>query len=86
MPDVATYFGSDVIPVLENQTGNYDKLMETSTIDFIGPLVLIVGIIVIIYGLLMLLPRAAARAGAGQGRQTLTGGGVVMRKGVACSR
>ena len=55
VPDVRTYFGSDVIPVLETQTGNYHKLMETSTIDFIGPLVLIVGIIVIIYGLLMLL-------------------------------
>jgi hypothetical protein len=41
--------------VLETQTGNYHKLVETSTINFIGPLVLIVGIIVIIYGLLMLL-------------------------------
>ncbi len=55
VPDVRTYFGSDVIPVLETQTGNYHKLVRTSTIDFIGPLVLIVGIIVIIYGLLMLL-------------------------------
>ena len=40
--------------MLETQTGNYEKLMQTSTIDFIGPLVLIVGIIVIVYGLLML--------------------------------
>ena len=55
VPDVRTYFGSDVIPVLETQTGNYQKLVSTSTIDFIGPLVLVVGIIVIIYGLLMLL-------------------------------
>ena len=55
VPDVRTYFGSDVIPVLETQSGNYHKLVATSTIDFIGPLVLIVGIIVIIYGLLMLL-------------------------------
>jgi hypothetical protein len=54
VPDVRTYFGSDVIPVLETQTGNYHKLVKTSTINFIGPLVLIVGIIVIIYGLLML--------------------------------
>ena len=55
VPDVRTYFGSDVIPVLENQRGNYEHLMESSSIFFIGPLVLIVGIIVIIYGLLMLL-------------------------------
>ena len=55
VPDVRTYFGSDVIPVLETQTGNYEKLVSISTINFIGPLVLIVGIIVIIYGLLMLL-------------------------------
>jgi hypothetical protein len=55
VPDVRTYFGSDVIPVLETQRGNYENLVSTSTIDFIGPLVLSVGIIVIIYGLLMLL-------------------------------
>jgi hypothetical protein len=54
VPDVRTYFGTDVIPVLETQTGNYHKLVRTSTINFIGLLVLIVGIIVIIYGLLML--------------------------------
>ncbi len=55
VPDVRTYFGSDVIPVLETQRSNYENLVSTSTIDFIGPLVLSVGIIVIIYGLLMLL-------------------------------
>jgi hypothetical protein len=55
MPDVSTYFSLDVIPVLETQRGNYDKLVSTSTIDFIGWMVLIIGIIVIIYGLLMLL-------------------------------
>jgi hypothetical protein len=53
VPDVRTYFGSDVIPVLETQRGNYEKLVSTSRIDFIGPLVLAVGIIVILYGLLM---------------------------------
>jgi hypothetical protein len=55
MPDVRTYFSSDLIPVLETQRGNYENLVSTSTIDFIGPLVLAVGIIVIVYGLLMLL-------------------------------
>jgi hypothetical protein len=39
--------------VLEKQRGNYDYLTSTSKIDFIGPLVLIIGIIVILYGLLM---------------------------------
>ena len=55
VPDVRTYFSSDVIPVLETQRGNYENLVSTSNIDFIGPLVLSVGIIVILYGLLMLL-------------------------------
>ena len=53
VPDVRTYFASDVIPVLETQRENYENLVSTSNIDFIGPLVLIVGIIVVIYGLLM---------------------------------
>jgi hypothetical protein len=54
MPDVSTYFSLDVIPVLESQRGHYDKLVSTSTINFIGWLVLAIGIIVIVYGLLML--------------------------------
>jgi hypothetical protein len=55
VPDVRTYFSSDVIPVLETEHDNYVSLMKTSNIAFIGPLVLIVGIIVILYGLLMLV-------------------------------
>jgi hypothetical protein len=53
VPQVRTYFSSDVIPVLEKQRRNYDYLTSTSKIDFIGPLVLVIGIIVILYGLLM---------------------------------
>jgi hypothetical protein len=68
VPDVRTYFGSDVIPVLETQRGNYENLVSTSTINFIGPLVLIVGMIVIIYGLLMLL--LARRLEPGTSRAT----------------
>ena len=64
VPDVRTYFSSDVIPVLETQTGNYKKLVSISNIDFIGPLVLIVGIIVIIYGVLMLLLALRLEPGA----------------------
>jgi hypothetical protein len=55
VPDVRTYFSSDVIPVLETQRTNYTNLVATSKIDFLGPLVLIIGIIVILYGLLMVL-------------------------------
>lgn len=55
VPDVHAYFSADAIPVLESQRANYDNLVATSNIDFIGPLVLAVGLIVILYGLLMLL-------------------------------
>ena len=55
VPDVRTYFSSDLIPVLETRQGNYRSLVSISKIDFIGYLVLLIGIIVIIYGVLMLL-------------------------------
>jgi hypothetical protein len=55
MPQVRDYFSQDVIPVLETQRRNYDHLTTTSDINFIGPLVLIVGLIVIAFGLLMVL-------------------------------
>ncbi len=54
VPDVRTSFSDDVIPVLETQRANYDTLVATSRIDFVGPLVLTVSIVVIMYGLLML--------------------------------
>jgi hypothetical protein len=72
VPDVRTYFSSDVIPVLETQRGNYDKLVSTSRIDFIGPLVLIVGIVVILYGLLMLLFARGLDARAGERKSALS--------------
>ncbi len=55
VPEVRTYLGSDVVPVLEKQRGNYQSLVGTSNIDFIGPLVLIIGFVVIAFGLLMVL-------------------------------
>jgi len=70
VPDVRTYFGSDVIPVLESQHDNYEHLVSSSSIFFIGPLVLIVGIVVVIYGLLMLLLARRLEPGtSGAGRQ-----------------
>ena len=68
VPDVRTYFSSDVIPVLETQRGNYENLVSISTIDFIGPLVLIVGIIVIVYGVLMLVLARRLPPGPGKAR------------------
>ncbi len=53
--DVRAYFSNDVIPVLESQRANFANLDSTSNVDFIGPLVLIIGIVVIVYGLLMVL-------------------------------
>jgi hypothetical protein len=72
VPDVRTYFSSQLIPVLETQHGNYEHLVSTSKINFIGPLVLIIGIVVIIYGLLMLFlasrrePDPSARLATGE--------------------
>ena len=54
--------------MLETQRGNYDKLVSISTIDFIGPLVLIVGLIVILYGVLMLV--LARRLSPGRSRRS----------------
>lgn len=62
VPEVRNYFSDDVIPVLESERTNYENLIKTSKIDFIGPLVLIVGLIVIVYGLLMVWLAWAAGA------------------------
>jgi hypothetical protein len=50
---VRTYFGDELVPMLASQHDNYAHLVSTSQIDFLGPLVLIIGLIVIIYGALM---------------------------------
>ncbi len=53
VPQVSAYFSDNVIPVLETQRTNYDHLISKSKIDFLGPLVLAIGIIVFLFGLLM---------------------------------
>lgn len=74
LPQARTYLSSDVIPVLETQRANYEKLVSTSKINFLGPLVLIIGVIVIVYGLLMVFtawrlePRAQPKV---SGRRTV---------------
>ena len=50
---MSAYFSDNVIPVLETQRTNYDHLISKSKIDFLGPLVLAIGIIVFLFGLLM---------------------------------
>jgi hypothetical protein len=74
VPDVRTYFSSDVIPVLETQQGHFRTLAGTSKIDFLGPVVLIVGIVTIVWGLLMVIlarrredPVSPGRPGGGGG-------------------
>ena len=67
VPGVRNYFSSDVIPVVETQRGNYDKLVSVSKINFIGWLVLVIGIIVIAYGLLMLILALRQKPGRSAG-------------------
>ncbi len=55
LPQVATYFSTDVVPVLETQNTNYKKLTSVSKINFVGPVVEITGIIVVAYGIFMLV-------------------------------
>lgn len=79
MTQVRNYFSDDVIPVLETQRTNYDSVSGTSKINFIGPLVLIIGLIVIAYGLLMVLlawrlePPPRVNRPAAAPAQTVTG-------------
>ena len=63
MPQLQHYFADDVIPVLEAQRANYDKVTSVSNINFIGWLVLGIGVIVIVYGLLMVAFAAFAPTG-----------------------
>ena len=54
VPDLRTYFSSDLIPVLETQQGNFASLDGTSSIDWIAPLLLIVGLVVILFAAVMI--------------------------------
>lgn len=53
VPEVTAYFANDVIPVLEKQRRHWVTLTSTSRINFIGWVVLIIGVIAIVYGVLM---------------------------------
>ena len=71
VPQFRTYVSSDLIPVLETQQGNFDSLDGTSSVNWIAPLLLIVGLVVILFAALMIalnfrgqVSRRSATAGA----------------------
>ncbi len=53
VPQIRDYFSEDVIPVLETQQENFRALNTRGGVAFLAPLLLILGIIVIIFGVLM---------------------------------
>ena len=56
VPDVRDFFSADVIPVLERQGGNFRKLESTwPPVNYFPPLLTVIGVVVILYGLLMAL-------------------------------
>jgi hypothetical protein len=54
VPQLRTYFQSDLIPLLEKQQGNFASLDATSSVNWIAPLILIIGIIVILFAGVMI--------------------------------
>lgn len=48
-------FSSDVLPAPKTRQGHFRTLNATSKIDFLGPLVLVIGIITLGWGLLMVM-------------------------------
>ena len=71
VPQLRTYFSSDLIPVLEKQQRNFNSLDGTSTVNWVAPLLLIVGLIVILFAAVMIVlnlrgqvSRGLATAGA----------------------
>lgn len=69
VPQIRDYFSKDVIPVLESQQANFAGLNSRGGVGFLAPLLLILGIIVIVFGVLMAvlaargLPRSLAMTG-----------------------
>jgi hypothetical protein len=55
MPALETFFNDDVIPVLENQRQNFDDLADPwPPVTYFPPLLLGIGVLVLVYGLLMM--------------------------------
>src|SRR5471032_2073767 len=79
VPQLRTYFSSDLIPVLENQQGNFNSLDGTSSVNWIAPLLLIVGLVVILFAGLMIALNLRGRVSRGL---AMGGASVVLVVGV----
>jgi hypothetical protein len=82
VPQVRDYYSQDVIPVLEDQKGNFQNLASGSGVSYLAPLLLTIGIVVIIFAVAMALfarntmPRELA--GAAWGVVTAVGAMIVV--------
>ena len=65
VPELRSYFSSDLIPVLEKQRSNFASLDGTSSVNWIAPLLLIVGGVVILFAALMIALNLAGRVSRG---------------------
>ena len=53
VPQIRDYFNTDVIPVVERQQGHFRALDSRGGVGFLAPLLLILGVIVMLFGLAM---------------------------------
>jgi hypothetical protein len=80
MPQMAAYLGNDVVPFLATENGDYQTVAGTwPRLPVFPPLLLVVGIIVIVYGALMLFltlrrPKRAPAAAAPPARERVGAG------------
>jgi hypothetical protein len=65
VPQLRTYFSSDLIPVLETQKSNFRSLDGTSSVNWIAPLLLIVGLVVIVFAVVMIWLNLRGRVSRG---------------------
>jgi hypothetical protein len=80
VPDIRDYFSQDVIPALERQQGNFQDLASNGGVGYLAPLLLIVGLVVIVFGVLMmfLASRGLSRGIAAVAWSVVTVVGVVV--------
>ena len=75
MPQLQTYLGADLVPVLETQRAHFAELTGQSAIDWIGIVVLMVAIVVVEFGLLMVYTAHKTHPLAGSGNALAAGNG-----------
>jgi hypothetical protein len=79
VPQTAAYFSQDVVPVVEQQQGNFRSLDSRGGVGFLPILLLIVGLVVLVFGATMAY--LAARGAVTRGLGT-AGWGVVIAVGL----